>query len=80
MSFEPPEKEAGVREQVDAAETRRSDEIAAALAKMVGEEESAALMEDYAERTKVHGVTLLATNDLESIHHKGANKWFKNTL
>ena len=28
----------------------------------------------------VHGVTLLATNDLKSIHHESANDWFKNTL
>ena len=52
MKFEPPKRQATVLEQVEAAETRRADRVGAALAEVIGEGESAALMEDYAERTK----------------------------
>ena len=48
--LKPPMTKPTSREQVDAAEDRRKELIARAIAEVAGEEESAELMEDYAER------------------------------
>ena len=50
--LEPPMTKPTPGEQVDAAEDRRKELIARAIAAVAGEEESAELMEDYAERAE----------------------------